>query len=96
MPQLADIIAEIDRDVEQYGVSRLNTPGKKKAAIGEALMLAVDPAVPSWVQDVTPLGLLAVTLWVVLNRQAAAIERLSESNIKMAETLARLEVRIKE
>ncbi len=61
-----------------------------------ALMLSVDPAVPSWVQDVTPLGLLAVTLWVVLNRQAAAIERLSESNIKMAETLARLEVRIKE
>ncbi len=38
MPQLADIIAEIDRDVEQYGVSRLNTPGKKKAAIGEALI----------------------------------------------------------
>lgn len=38
MPQLADIIAEIDRDVEQYGVSRLDTLGKKKAAIGEALV----------------------------------------------------------
>jgi hypothetical protein len=61
-----------------------------------ALMLTIDPAVPSWVQDVTPLGLLAATLWVVLNRQASAIERLSESNVKMAEAIARLEVRIKE
>jgi hypothetical protein len=59
-------------------------------------MLTIDPAVPSWVQDVTPLGLLAATLWVVLNRQASAIERLSESNVKMAEAIARLEVRIKE
>lgn len=61
-----------------------------------ALLLTIDPAVPSWVQDVTPLGLLAATLWVVLNRQASAIERLSESNVKMAEAIARLEVRIKE
>ena len=51
---------------------------------------------PTWLQDVTPLGLLAIVLWVVLNRQAAAQEETAKVLSRVVETLARLETRLSE